>query len=134
MKRIVIALIGIILVLVVLKIVKEKKIGQENFDSRVSKQQKVYKAKNQKIKSIKFIVENGARPRFSPDGKYFLFDRKNKDGYYDLYISDLRGAIVTNLTEERTGINQLRGHCTTSNDCIHGKIQEQHLLRPFQRQ
>jgi len=106
MKRIVIALIGIILVLVVLKIVKEKKIGQENFDSRVSKQQKVYKAKNQKIKSIKFIVENGARPRFSPDGKYFLFDRKNKDGYYDLYISDLRGAIVTNLTEERTGINQ----------------------------
>lgn len=63
-------------------------------------------AKNPRIKSIRIIQEEGARPRFSPDSSHFVFDRKNSDGYYDLYVSDLSGKIVTNLTENRAGINQ----------------------------
>ncbi len=63
-------------------------------------------AKNPRIKSIRIIQEEGARPRFSPDGKYFLFDRKNKDGYYDLYVSDLSGITVTHVTDGQAGINQ----------------------------
>ena len=63
-------------------------------------------AQNPKINSIKIIQEKGVRPRFSPNSKYFVFDRKNNDGYYDLYVSDLSGKIITNVTENRAGIHQ----------------------------
>ncbi|TSC75960.1 MAG: hypothetical protein G01um101430_130 [Parcubacteria group bacterium Gr01-1014_30] len=64
-------------------------------------------AQNDRIESMRVILEEGARPRFSPDGQYFLFDRRNSnDLYADLYVSDLNGGIVTRLTEGREGVNQ----------------------------
>lgn len=62
--------------------------------------------KNPAIESIKMLHQEGARPRFAPDGKSFAFDRKNKDGYYDVYISDLEGNIIKNVTEAKDGIKQ----------------------------
>ena len=55
--------------------------------------------KNPKVTNIRFIIQNGVRPHFSPDGNRIVFDRKNANGYYDLYISDLNGNIINSLTE-----------------------------------
>lgn len=62
--------------------------------------------KNTRIKNIKIIQQKGARPRFSPDGKLIVFDRKNPDGFYDVYIMDKGGKIINNLTHRKRGINQ----------------------------
>ncbi|OGL73339.1 hypothetical protein A3E39_00040 [Candidatus Uhrbacteria bacterium RIFCSPHIGHO2_12_FULL_60_25] len=62
--------------------------------------------KNLAIERITMIHQEGARPRFAPDGKSFAFDRKNKDGYYDVYISDLEGNIIQSVTEGKGGITQ----------------------------
>ena len=61
--------------------------------------------KNPRIKNITLIQE-GARPHFSPAGDLIVFDRKNADGYYDIYVCDLEGRIVASLTEGKSGINQ----------------------------
>ncbi|MPY88872.1 MAG: hypothetical protein GEU99_13210 [Luteitalea sp.] len=58
------------------------------------------------IRAIRVVQSSGARPRFSPDGTRFVFDRKNEDGFWDVYISDLSGTIVTSLTEGHEGIGQ----------------------------
>lgn len=63
-------------------------------------------AKNPNVASIKIVQDSGARPRFAPDSKTFVFDRKNGDGFWDVYISDLNGNIVQSLTEGKAGIGQ----------------------------
>ena len=63
-------------------------------------------AKHPEIESIRIIQAEGARPRFSPSGEEFVFDRQNADGYTDLYISDLNGNILRSLTEGKTGLPQ----------------------------
>ncbi len=63
-------------------------------------------AKNKQVKSIRIIQQTGARPRFSPGGDLLVFDRPNADGFYDVYLSDLRGNVVASLTDHKRGINQ----------------------------
>src|SRR5205823_12260068 len=63
-------------------------------------------ARNSRIRAISTLEQSGARARFSPDGQSFVFDRVNADGFYDLYIADLRGNITVSVTERRAGINQ----------------------------
>lgn len=66
----------------------------------------VESSKNPMVKSIRIILQEGARPHFSPKGDSFVFDRKNSDGYYDLYLADLEGKIINSLTENNLNINQ----------------------------
>ena len=101
MKKIIIVVILVLIVLAVLGIAKKK---NTNFDNEISNPKT--EAKNQKIESIKLILNEGVRPRFAPDGQSFLFDKKNSDGYYDVYISDLAGNITANVTENKNGIKQ----------------------------
>jgi hypothetical protein len=63
-------------------------------------------AKNPAIRSIRILQQNGARPRFSRDGLQIVFDRKNADGYYQVFISDLNGRIVRSVTEGQPGVGQ----------------------------
>lgn len=63
-------------------------------------------ARNSRILSLTTLHTAAARPRFAPDGRSFVFDRLNGDGYYDLYVSDLQGAITLSVTEGRAGITQ----------------------------
>lgn len=63
-------------------------------------------AKNSRIRDIRVLQPEGARPRFSPSGDLVVFDRRNPDGYFDVYLSDLEGNIVGSLTEGKEGIGQ----------------------------
>lgn len=45
-------------------------------------------------------VATDARPRFDPTGTSIAFDRKNADGYYDVYVSSLNGEIIRSVTEK----------------------------------
>lgn len=63
-------------------------------------------ARSSYISQIRRLHDNGVRPRFSPDGQRIIFDRKNDDGYFDLYISDLQGKIVHRITEGNPKIGQ----------------------------
>jgi hypothetical protein len=65
-----------------------------------------FSSKNPLIDSIRIIQSPGVRPRFSPAGDRFVFDRKNDDGYFDVYISDLDGNILMSLTDNKAGITQ----------------------------
>jgi hypothetical protein len=62
-------------------------------------------AKNHRIRSIR-IIESGARPRFSPDGRSIVFDRKGADGFYNVFVSNLEGSTVDSVTEGKPGVNQ----------------------------
>ena len=44
--------------------------------------------RNPFIANVRVLQQLGARPRFSPDGQRIVFDRKNADGYYDVYLTD----------------------------------------------
>ncbi len=61
---------------------------------------------NPLVADIRLLQQSGARPRFSPDGSRIVFDRKNPDGYYDVYLTDLQGQNLLALTEGRPGIAQ----------------------------
>ncbi|MBI5155308.1 PD40 domain-containing protein [Candidatus Poribacteria bacterium] len=63
-------------------------------------------ARSSRIKSTRVIQESGARPRFSPNGKNIIFDRKNTDGFYDVYIMTAHGEGARTLTEGHAGIGQ----------------------------
>ena len=69
-------------------------------------QGKKFTAKNSRIKSITILQDSGARPRFSPDGKLIVFDRRNSDQFYNVYLGDIQGRIVRSLTENNRGITQ----------------------------
>jgi Tol biopolymer transport system component len=62
--------------------------------------------KNPKVANIKIILQEGARPHFSPDGKTIVFDRKNEDGYYALYTADLSGHVLSDLTKGNPDVPQ----------------------------
>jgi len=61
--------------------------------------------KNQAIRRIR-VLEPGARPRWAPDSRRIVFDRKNSDGFYDVYLMNLQGTVVRTLTEGKSGIGQ----------------------------
>lgn len=63
-------------------------------------------AKNSRIASMRIVQQVGARPRFSPDGSRFVFDRLNADTFYDVYTSRLDGSDVRAITEGKAGIAQ----------------------------
>ncbi len=58
-----------------------------------------------RVANIQLILGAGARPKYSPAGTRLVFDRRNFDGYYDLYLSDTNGQIIASLTQNRA-INQ----------------------------
>lgn len=62
--------------------------------------------KNPLVADVRVLQQSGARPRFSPDGQRIVFDRKNADGYYDVYLTDLQGQSLIALTDGKTGIGQ----------------------------
>lgn len=60
------------------------------------------------IKRITIIQQEGGRVDWSPSGNNLIaFDKKNADGYYDIYLMDTNGTIVANLTDGNPNINQL---------------------------
>ena len=58
--------------------------------------------RNNKILSMQLIQPAGARPKFLFNGEKFLFDRRNADGLYDLYVADRDGALLGSLTHGRS--------------------------------
>ena len=62
--------------------------------------------KNPLIADIRILQQSGARPRFSPDGQRIVFDRKNADGYYDVYLTNLQGQSPIALTDGKSVISQ----------------------------
>ena len=62
--------------------------------------------KNLKVQGVSMILQSGARPHFSPDGKTIVFDRKDEDGNYHLYLSDLQGHVLASLTKGNDGVPQ----------------------------
>jgi hypothetical protein len=66
----------------------------------------LHPGKNPRVKDIKTLQREGARPRFSPSGQLIVFDRKNRDGYYDVYLTDLQGNVICSLTDGKEGIGQ----------------------------
>ena len=62
--------------------------------------------RNPAIAHIRILQQYGSRPRFSPSGANIVFDRKNDDGFYDVYLTDLEGAWLTALTDGRPGVAQ----------------------------
>ena len=60
--------------------------------------------KNPRIKHIQILQQNGVRPRWSPDGSLIVFDRKNSDGYFQVYRMTAAGQDVRSLTENRDGL------------------------------
>ena len=51
-----------------------------------------------RIKSISLIRMNGGRVAWSPDGSSILIDRKNADGYYDVFLLSPDGSMEKCLT------------------------------------
>jgi len=60
---------------------------------------------NPLVVSMTLLHPIGARARWSPDGSRFVFDRRNFDGYYNLYLSDRAGNTLASLTKGKH-INQ----------------------------
>ncbi len=72
------------------------------FNSRLRGAGALLAAANPRIASMQLIQTSGARPKWSPLGDRFVFDRRSTtDGYYDLFISDRNGQIVASLTSGR---------------------------------
>lgn len=59
------------------------------------------------IKNIKIIRQDGGRVNWSSSGNNLIvFDKKNSDGYYDIYTMTSEGEIISNLTDGNSKINQ----------------------------
>ena len=56
------------------------------------------------IKSIKILKQSGGRVSWSPKGDWILFDRKGRDGYYDLYLMRPDGSGENCLTCNTRGV------------------------------
>jgi Tol biopolymer transport system component len=48
---------------------------------------------------MQLIQPSGARPKWSPRGDQFVFDRRNADGLYDLYVASSQGQLLSTLSE-----------------------------------
>jgi Tol biopolymer transport system component len=63
---------------------------------------------NPRVSRMVRIQVAGTRAGFSPDGKHLIFDRREKSGYYQLYLTDLNAnSVPIAMTKGRTGIGQL---------------------------
>lgn len=62
--------------------------------------------KNPRISGFRVLQQEGARPRFSPDGTSVVFDRQTSNGPFDVYLMNAAGEITTSLTEGNPGIPQ----------------------------
>jgi Tol biopolymer transport system component len=78
--------------------------GRPNDPVRVASER--LQPKSPLFSAIRILHQSGARPRFSPDGTRFVFDRRNSDGLYDVYVSDLNGQILRAVTEGQSGVPQ----------------------------
>jgi Tol biopolymer transport system component len=58
-------------------------------------------ARNPRIASMELVQAAGARPKWSPAGDRIVFDRRNSDGLYDLYVADARGQQPRALSQGR---------------------------------
>lgn len=56
-------------------------------------------ARNPRIEWMQRIQPAGTRPKWSPAGDRFVFDRRNPDGLYDLYIAEASGSILGSLSQ-----------------------------------
>ncbi len=61
------------------------------------------RGKSSWLANISILQKSGARPSFSPSGKVIVFDRQDGDGFFHLYLSDLRGKILRGLTGGKAG-------------------------------
>ena len=57
-------------------------------------------AKDYQIIKVKKLTGDGGRVDWSPDGQAIVFDRKGKDGLYDIWMMKPDGTSQTNLTKE----------------------------------
>jgi len=62
-------------------------------------------ARSEKVRRIR-VLQDGARPRFSPGGDRVVYDAKGADGFYDVYLADAFGEKLRGLTDGRKGIGQ----------------------------
>lgn len=62
--------------------------------------------KTRASRCFKVLPPIGSRGRFAPQSDHLVFDRKNKDGYFEIYLSDLEGNIIRPLTEGNPAIGQ----------------------------
>jgi Tol biopolymer transport system component len=59
-----------------------------------------------RVAEIVSVLPAGARAKFTPAGDKLIFDRRNPDGYYDLYVSDLEGRLLATFSEGKPGVVQ----------------------------
>lgn len=67
----------------------------------ITARQKTVAARNPRIASMELVQPAGARPKFSPLGDRIVFDLRNVDGLYDLFLADADGEIVAGLSHGR---------------------------------
>jgi len=63
------------------------------------------RGRNPRVDDITILQQPGARPHWAPDGRQLLYDRRGRDGYADVLLTDLKGRTV-NLTSGKRGIGQ----------------------------
>jgi len=69
-----------------------------------------------KVQSIKMLSENSARPNWDLSGSNRIaFDRKNADGYYDVYVINADGSGLISVTDGKSGVWQRHN----GNPCWH---------------
>ncbi len=54
---------------------------------------------NPRVEAIVPILSTGTRPKFTPDGLNVMFDRRDPDGYYGLYVASGTGNVWASLTK-----------------------------------
>jgi Tol biopolymer transport system component len=62
------------------------------------------------IKSVRVLKESGGRIDWSPNGEWIAMDRKQKDGYYDIFLIRADG------TEERCLTDNTKGQLASGNN------------------
>jgi len=68
------------------------------------------------IQSVRILSEDGARPSWDPSGTdRIAFDRKNADGYYDVYVINADGSGLVSVTDGKSGVWQRHN----GNPCWH---------------
>lgn len=84
-----------------------------------------------KIKDIKIIINNGGRLDWCPNLNMIVFDKKNEDGYFDVFISDLNSRPPKCLTCNKEGLPELNNgnpSCHPSGKFIAFQSQDPYLV------